>query len=160
MNSMVCNLGALRSIALLLFVTSALFSQSQTSDELREKYGKSTVETFTVKPLISLTAAYATDGQPCQFVLETPHPIIRRSDEQATYMPTDEISKLIDELSSPNDRGEQMKAFVSESGCNTYAVTEYERVVISRSQHNCQPESPNRDGQVVITFKQRACKWQ
>jgi hypothetical protein len=143
---------------LLLLCALAPVALSQTSEEFRQKYGKPTVETFSVQPKIVLTVGYTADDQPCQIVLEPPHSIIPSTDERFDSMPTDAITKLMEDLSPPSQRGKLVQAYVTKSGCNSYDVREYERVKITRSQGNCEPASPDRDFQLVITFTQRACR--
>jgi hypothetical protein len=131
-----------------------VFSVAQTSQDLRAKYGNPISEVFRVQPKIELAVTYSAEGQVCRFTIEPP----RRQNESdpAPLMPTESVSALIDELVPPADRGEPKMSF-STSGCNRFTVSEYAAVIISRSQHNCEPAATDRDISTRITFKQRQC---
>ncbi len=149
-----------RLISLLLLLVLVPSADAQTSDELKAKYGKPIVELFSVRPNIALAVAYTADGQVCQLLIEPPKSLLRKPDEPSTFMTTEAVSSLMDELVPPRERGEQVYKVVTERGCTALTVTEYARVKISRAQHTCKDESPGRDVNASLTFKDRVCKGQ
>jgi hypothetical protein len=144
------------SIVSVILIAMVGLAHGQTSNILRFRHGSPNVEHFLVQPKISLTVAYAADGQACEMLIEPPHPLRRNEADEVSFMPTDAVSHLLDELVPMFERGEPMLS-VTTSGCNKFAMSDYSEVTIMRSQHNCQPGSPDRDMRVSITFKNRAC---
>jgi hypothetical protein len=141
----------------LLLLVLIVVGQAQTSDGLRERFGKPSSETFLAQPGIYVAAAYAADGQACEMLIEPPHSLLQSENGQAPLMPTAVVSELIDELVPTDTRGGKGMASITYSGCNSIAITQYTHLTIMRSQHNCKPDSPDRDIRVAITFKDRTC---
>jgi hypothetical protein len=94
MRILVCCLG------LLIFVATT----PQTSNEYRARYGNPDVERFIVRPHVTLTAEYGTDGHACRMRIEHyPGPGPDTSDQTST--PIEEVTAVLDELVPRETRG-------------------------------------------------------
>jgi hypothetical protein len=126
---------------------------SQTSDELRAKYGSPLQEQFMLQPKIALAATYAENGEACQLKILPMYSLEARNDA----MSTDSVSSLIEGLVPLATRGALINQTVTEAGCNTFTIMEYANVTISRAQHDCDPSASDRDIHAKISFKERRC---
>jgi hypothetical protein len=142
------------------FVLMAFCSSgAQTSQEFHSRYGESEIERFAVRPGIGLTVEFGNDGLACQELLELSRPILHHED-QAAFMPADEVDKILEEIAPVSTRGKETNKSIISSGCNNIETVEYENLSITRSTHNCVRSSLNRDTQATITFKRDACRSQ
>jgi hypothetical protein len=134
-------------------------SAAQTSQEFHSKYGESDIERFTPRPGIGLTVEFGSDGLACRELLQPLQPLFH-GEEQASYMSSDAISQVLDEIVPASIRGKEIRKMVTASGCNEVEFVEYDNLSITRSTHNCVPSSQNRDLQTTVTFKREACRVQ
>jgi len=142
------------------FVLMAVcFSAAQTSQEFHSKYGEPDIERFTARPGIGLTVEFGPDGLACQELLEPLQPLLHR-EEQASFMSSDAVTEVLEEIAPAGVRGKETGKSITMSGCNKVEIVEYENLSIMRSTHNCVPSSPNRDMRTTVTLKRDACRTQ
>ena len=148
-------------LPIVCFVLMAVcLSAGQTSEEFHSKYGESDIERFAARPGIALTVEFGSDRLACQALLEPPQPLLHRQ-EQASFMSSDAVTEVLEEIAPAGVRGEETGRTVTMSGCNKFEVVEYENLSIARSTHSCIPSSPNRDEtEAAVTFKRDACRAQ
>jgi hypothetical protein len=139
---------------------AACFSAAQTSQEFHSKYGEPDIERFTARPGISLTVEFGSDGLACHELLEPLHPLLHR-EEQASFMSSDAVTEVLEEIAPAEVRGRQTGRTITMSGCNKFEIVEYEHLTIARSTHNCVASGPDRDDtEATVTFKRDACRTQ
>ena len=135
------------------------FSAAQTSQEFHSKYGEPDIERFAARPGIGLTVEFGSDGLACQELLEPPQRLLHR-EEQASFMSSDAVTEVLEEIAPAGMRGKETGKSMTVSGCNKIEIVEYVNVSITRSTHNCVPLSPDRDMRGTVTFKRDACRTQ
>ena len=138
---------------------AACFSAAQTSQEFHSRYGEPDIERFTARHGIGLTVEFGSDGLACQELLEPPQPLLHR-EEQASFMSSDAVTEVLEEIAPAGTRGKETGKSTTMSGCNKFEVVQYANVSITRSTHNCVPSSPDRDMRATVTFKRDACRTQ
>ena len=141
-----------------LLVASSLLA-AQTSQDLRSRYGDPTRERFTARRGISVTVEYDSDGLACEEVLEPPQPLLAEPNSD-TFMSSDAVTDVLEELVPLSSRGPQIGSIISNSGCNQMRFTDYLFVTITRSTHNCLPLRPEREMRATVRFKREACRRQ
>ena len=147
-------------VSIACFVLMAVgFSAGQTSQEFHSKYGEPDIERFAARPGIALTVEFGSDRLACQALLESPQPLLHRQ-EQASFMFSDAVTEILEEIAPASMRGEETDKIIQMSGCNELEMVEYANVSITRSTHDCVPSSPDRDVQATVTFKRDACRAQ
>lgn len=139
---------------LLIAVGSVVLTQS--SEELRNRYGEPDLERFAVRLGINLTVQYGSDHLVCQALIAPPQSLIHQ-DEQTSLMPSEGVSELLEEIAPVATRGKLINEGSFQSGCNVGRFTEYENVWIMRARHECDPSSQDRDATTSITFKRDIC---
>jgi hypothetical protein len=123
---------AIFSIAGFLAASGTLAGQSR--DELRGKYGDPVSETFMVRPDISVTATYATNGRIAELLI-SPRPTTAMVKSRGQTLSRDSVNEIIDELVPSSVRGKYLIAgFVNAAcipwnDCNGSSVS-YEKVSI------------------------------
>lgn len=141
---------------LLLFVSTV--SVAQSSQELRSRYGQPDVERFAVRPRITATVQYGTDGAACQVVIESQRPLVPLKDQYIfRYMRPETVTEIIDEIVPPSARGVEINSLYSDAGCAHAEVVEYSNVVIHRSTDQCVPLKPERESIASVVFKRSDC---
>ena len=138
---------------------AACFGAAQTSQELHSQYGEPDIERFTARPGIGLTVEFGSDGLACQELLEPLQPLLHR-EEQASFMSSDVVTEVLEEIAPADIRGKDTGKTITMSGCNAFEIVEYEHLWITRSIHDCVPSSPNRDVRAVVAFKRDVCRTQ
>lgn len=141
------------------FLMAVCSSAAQTSQDFHSKYGEPGIERFTARPGIGLTVEFGSDGLACQELLEPRQPLLHR-EEQASFMPSDAITEVLEEIAPLATRGKETGKSTTMSGCNRFEIDEYANVSITRSTHNCVPSSPDRDIRATVTFTRDACRTQ
>lgn len=142
---MVCFLVGLASLAV-----------APDSQELHNRYGEPTVERFTARPGISVTAEYGSDHLPCVLLIEPPQSIIHQA-EQLPLMSSRDVSDVLEEIAPALLRGKEITSAIFRSGCNISRLVEYENSYIMRTTHTCEPSSKDQDVRTTITFKRNNC---
>ena len=131
----------------------------KTSQEFHSKYGQPDIERFAARPGIGLTVEFGSDGLACQELLEPPQPLLHGV-EQASFMSSDAVTEVLEEIAPAGIRGKETGKSITMSGCNQFEIVEYECLLIVRSTHNCVPSSPNRETRATVVFKREACRTQ
>jgi hypothetical protein len=139
----------------LLFLFAGL-SPTQSSNDLRSRYGQPDVERFTPAPDIGLTVEYGSDGLACQILIERKQSLVHVLQEDK-YMRPEFVSKLIDEIVPPPSRGKEVNSFLEEMGCAEGRLQEYESLWISHYSNVCVPLKPERETRATVVFKRQAC---
>jgi hypothetical protein len=142
-------------------------SNTQLTDDRLSRHVRSDSSSIGVVPPsraskvgIDLTVEFGSDRLACQALLEPPQPLLHRQ-EQASFMSSDAVAEVLEEIAPAGVRGEETGRTVTMSGCNKFEVVEYENLSIARSTHSCIPSSPNRDDtEAAVTFKRDACRAQ
>lgn len=132
----------------------------QNSQELRHKYGAPDAERFLVRPGIMLTVSYGEDGQPCELLLETWHPITKYRSRD-TFLPPELADDLVDELVPADKRGKLQNSITFGRGDIVSKL--YDNVNISRGYYIDWPNGTasmqrNQLESVSISWKRKACK--
>ena len=142
---------------LVLFLTLAASSvESQTTDELRKRYGQPDAERFVVRSAITVTARYARNGRPCELLIEPRHSLMPDQAAPAPMSP-ETSTKVIDEMVPLNERGPLIRDITFTGGCSSIRVIEYRDVRITRLIA-CSPGKSNKERAVHIEFKKAACR--
>jgi hypothetical protein len=139
----------------LLLVIVALDS-APTSQDLHTKYGRSDVERFRVRPDLDMTVQYGLDGCLCQVLLAAPAAITETLG-LATYVRSDEMLAMTDEMAPPQTRGNLINSGSFQSSCGVGSMSDYQNVRIERGLTAC-PKSPGQaDSSTRIMFKRKEC---
>jgi hypothetical protein len=127
-----------------------------TSEELHARYGSADLETFRVRPDITLTAEYGPDGQACAMRIESVHDLTYPLDAPAA--PVEEVVSVLDEVVPPQARGKEIGPGEQIWGACVGAAlpAEHENVTISSPDWMCDPHSKARG--VDVHFKRSACE--
>jgi hypothetical protein len=142
------------------FVLMAVcFGAAQTAQEFHSKFGEPDIERFTARPGIGLTVEFGSDGLACQELLEPLQPLFHR-EEQAPLMSSDVVTEVLEEIAPADIRGKDTGKSITVSGCNKVEIFEYEHLSITRSTHDCDPSSPNREVRATVAFKRDPCRTQ
>ena len=139
---------------LLVALGSVVLTQS--SQELRGRYGEPDLERFMARPGIGVTIQYGSDHLACQALIESPQPLIYTK-EDVPFMSPEKVTDILEEIAPTDTRGKQIGSANSMMGCNESEITEYENVSISRSTHNCLPLMPEREMRATIAFIRDTC---
>jgi hypothetical protein len=91
----------MRMLVIVLLTCTAISGQS--GDELRRQYGNPISETFMVRPGISVTASYASDGRITELLI-SPRNLDHIKSRGVTLSP-DAVKAVIDELVPRSERG-------------------------------------------------------
>lgn len=134
----------------------ALPSTLQSSQSLRQKYGLPDAERYAVRPGIVMTVAFAKDGRPCEIVIEPRHSLLS-TDALSKPMPSDEVTEILNEVLTPNQRGRLLQDITFTSNCNSIRNTDYETVSISRLIPCSSKEEPG-ESSVHVRFKTSKCQ--
>jgi hypothetical protein len=118
-------------ILITLFTCAIIVGQSK--DELKRKYGEPISETFRVRPGITATARYASNGQIAELLIapETPYLIKSRN----KTISQDTLKKILDELVPGSERGKYVIGEFVNMDClpqNDCQCTQelYEKIII------------------------------
>lgn len=144
----------MRYLLVLLFCVSCCFSQ--TSQQLRSRYGQPDVERFIVRPDITAEIEYGTDGALCQVVIEAQHPLVRK-DQSIKNLRPETVTAIIEEIVPSNTWGRKVNELYEQMGCAYGETVEYENVVIDRGEDKCIPLKPERDSGARLTMKRKGC---
>jgi hypothetical protein len=139
-----------------LLVAAGSLVLTQSSQELRSRYGEPGLEGYAVRPGITLTVQYGSDHLVCQALIAPPQMLIRQ-EEQTALMSSESVSEVLEEVAPVAMRGKQLNEGSFQSGCNVGRFTEYENVGIMRATHECDPTSQDRDASTSINFKRDVC---
>ena len=146
----------MRILLAFLLIGATSLSLSQSSQDLRSRYGEPDIERFTPTPDIGLTVEYGSDGLACQIVIERKQSLLH--DKQAEkYMKPEVASDLIDEIAPPSSRGKEVNSLLESMGCAEGRVREYENVWIAHYSDVCVPLKPERESSATVVFKRQAC---
>lgn len=130
-----------------------------TSAELHARYGSADLETFHVRPDITLTAEYGPDRQACTMRIQSVpevHDLTYRLDAPAA--PVEEVMAALDEIVPTQARGKEIGPGEQIWGACVGAAfpAEYENVTISSPDWMCDPHSKMRA--IDVHFKRSACE--
>jgi hypothetical protein len=75
-------------------------------------------------------------------------------------MSSETVADILEEVVPVGTRGKKMGDLHTVSGCNEIELTQYEKVSITRSTHNCLPLKPEREMRATVTFKRVVCQSQ
>jgi hypothetical protein len=130
-----------------------------TSAELHARYGSADLETFRVRPDITLTAEYGPDRQACTMRIQSVpevHDLTYRLDAPAA--PVEEVMAALDEIVPTQARGKEIGPGEQIWGACVGAAfpAEYENVTISSPDWMCDPHSKMRA--IDVHFKRSACE--
>lgn len=130
-----------------------------TSAELHARYGSADLETFRVRPDITLTAEYGPDHQACTMRIQSVpevHDLTYRLDAPAA--PVEEVMAALDEIVPTQARGKEIGPGEQIWGACVGAAfpAEYENVTISSPDWMCDPHSKMRA--IDVHFKRSACE--
>lgn len=138
----------------LIMTAGVLLSQS--SPDLRSRYGEPELERFIARPGIGLTVQYGSDHLACQVLIESPQPLIYAK-EDVPFMSSEAVTDILEEIVPAHSRGREIGRAITASGCNEFQLVEYENVTIMRSTHNCLPLKPDREIQATVALKRDIC---
>lgn len=139
-----------------LLVAVGTLVVTQSSQELRNRYGEPDLERFIARPEIGLTIQYGSDHLACQVLIEPPQPLIY-TEAKVPLMSSEAVTEILEETAPAQMRGKESGKAITMSGCNEFQIVEYENVVITRSTHNCLPLKPEREMRATIAFKRDIC---
>ena len=100
-------------VAAWLLPSGTLAAQSR--NELRQKYGEPVSETFIVRPGVSVTATFGTNGRITEFVI-SPH-ITSNIKSRLNSLSKDSVTVIIDELVPPAVRGKHVISTFINADC-------------------------------------------
>jgi hypothetical protein len=130
-----------------------------TSPELRNRYGQPDMERFTVRPGITLTVEYGSDGLACQMVIEAPRPMIPNQEFEAdSLLSEDDVTQILDEVVPLGTRGAGPRPLGDfQSSSNVVFFEGYENVTISHGTHDCASLKPKCEARATVTFTRKSC---
>ena len=140
----------------LLLAMSSLLA-AQTSSELHSRYGEADRERFSARLGITVTVEYGTDHLACQLLIEPPKPLLRE-ENQVSFMPSDAVTQILEELVPLTSRGNEISHMLQESGSTQIRITDYLNLSIMRSTHGCLPLKPDCEMRATVTFKRDVCQ--
>lgn len=144
----------MRYLFFLLLCVSCCFSQ--TSQQLRSRYGQPDVERFIVRPDITAEIEYGSDGAACQVVIEEQHHLLRREQTTKNLLP-ETVTAILEEIVPESARGRRLNTLYESMGCVRGEDVEYENVMISRLTDGCAPLKPEREMSAAVTMKRKGC---
>jgi hypothetical protein len=127
-----------------------------TSQDLHTKYGHSDVERFRVRPDLDMTVQYGSDGCLCQVVLAAPA-AITETWSIATYVRSDEMLAVTDEMAPPQSRGDLINSGSFQASCGLGSMFDYQNVLIERGWTACPTTPGQTDSSTRIMFKRKGC---
>jgi hypothetical protein len=145
---------------LLAFFLIALAKPADTFD-LRRLYGAPEIERFQMRPDVTLTVAYGTNGEACEFEIE-PQKQFLQLPVANEMLSKDLVDQLMNEIAPAGSRGKELMplgSVVVSGSCNG-AVTfgEYENVQIELTYGRCEKEIGVHAA--IVTLKRPTCeKW-
>jgi hypothetical protein len=92
---------------IIIFLFSCVVVVGQTSNDLRQKYGKPKSETFQIRSDVDMTVTYRKNGTVCTMLLEpTPYWLgAAKLDEDSSFIKMSVVKKIFDELVPKERRG-------------------------------------------------------
>jgi hypothetical protein len=147
---------AMRILAVCLLVALGTVAVTQSSQELRNRYGEPDLERFIARPGIGFTVQYGSDHLACEVLVEPPQPLAYTK-EDVPLMSSEAVTEILEEVVPSRMRGKETGKIVTASGCNEFQIVEYENMSIMRSTHNCLPLKPEREIRATIAFKREIC---
>jgi hypothetical protein len=127
-----------------------------TSQDLHAKYGPTDVERFRVRPDLDATVQYGSDGCLCQVLLAAPV-AVTEAQNLTTYVSSDEMQDVTDELAPPQIRGSLINMGSFQASCGVGSMSDYENVLIDRGFTACPTIPGQSDSQTRILFKRNEC---
>lgn len=140
---------------LLAVVATAVLAPA--SQDFRNLYGNPDIERFAARPGISVTVQYGSDQCVCQAIIEPPQQLLHSDEEELPLMSSEAVTEILEVISPTAERGTETSRTITASGCNEFAIFEYENVSIMCSTRNCLPAKPEREVLVTVAFKRSAC---
>jgi hypothetical protein len=133
-------------------------AQAPTSQQLHKMYGEATMERFTVRPGITLTAEYGSDRLACQLLIEPAQLLIEVKD-QGPLMSSEAVSQVLEEAVPTASRGRRIDSNIVQIEGNELVRTDYENVSIRRicSVTTCTSSNTNQDVRTLVVFSRSAC---
>jgi len=128
----------------------------QDSTELRTRYGQPDVERFAVRPEITVTVEYGSDGKACILVIEPRQALIHALFVSQPTISKDVAMDVLDEVAPPAARGKLLQGGATlRSGCTAFGADMYENMQIGLIQSAC--AEPRGVLRVNVRFKRSAC---
>jgi hypothetical protein len=145
-----------RILIRLLLVGALTVVTPQTSTEFHARYGQPDAERFAVRPDLTLSVEYGSDGSACKMRIEPRHSLIHASWSNPPA-PTEEVTDVLNEVAPQESRGKELgpgKLFGALAGAPP--PTEYEKMTVIQEFGN--GTKPLIVSSVVVLFKRPACE--
>jgi hypothetical protein len=145
----------MKSLLAILFI--CLAANAQTREELHKRYGSPIIETFTIRPGVSVTVSYAETGEVCEMIIH-PQQLTSALDYPITKtMQSKAVTEVIDELVPISQRGKRLIGSFLNHIClplnNCWGVMDsYERVTILRNGGD------DKERYARIRWKETSCR--
>jgi hypothetical protein len=141
----------------LMFLALAV-TTPQDSFDLHRRYGEPTLERFNIRPGITMTASYGSDGKACWLSVEPSQDFFQDMVARET-LSMETVTSVLDEVVPPSTRGkESFPAFSAgaSGSCNSGQTwADYENIQINLSYSFC--EKPIGVHRATVQFKRAAC---
>jgi len=129
----------------------------QDSFDLRSRYGEPDVERFEIRPGITMTVGYGTDGKACMLEIE-PRTHFLQGTASSELLSHDTMTNILDEVAPPSMRGKVVNPglFGVSGGCaDQYTFTEYDNIETIVNSAYC--ENSKGVHAAIVHFKRGAC---
>jgi len=146
----------LRTVPRLLLVLFATVGVARAADDFAAHYGYPDAEKFLVRREITLTAKYGENHAACEMLIEPRNSRQLQSTKEQS-MATATVSKIIDELIPPWQRGIFLNNLIESMGAAEYQVFVYQNVTIGRLFVRYLPANQDETSATIIR-KDRVCR--
>lgn len=142
---------------LVLFV-GALAIPQQSSVQYHSLYGQPDVERYSVRPGISLTVQYGSDGVACRMLISAPSSLYLFPYEN-TFISTDTVEEILNDVVPLSVRGAKIRDEGGWQSGPTYNTgVSYEHVIIGHLRHgDCAALHSNCEVGASVNFKRAVC---
>jgi hypothetical protein len=124
--------------ALIVLLLICMAANAQSREDLHKKYGSPIIETFSVRPGVSVTVSYAETGEVCEMIIHLQQLTSALDYPITKTMESKTLTQVIDELVPARERGKRLIPSFLNIAClplnNCWGVLDdYELVSIQRT---------------------------
>jgi hypothetical protein len=130
---------------------------SQDSFDLHKRYGEPDVERFAIRPDITMTVEYGSDGKACVLEIEPRQAFIHQLSFSLPTMSKETAQDVLKEVVPPEARGTELAGSGGsfQSSCGAVVGYAYENLTISLGINAC--TTPSSVPRAEVQFKRPVC---
>jgi hypothetical protein len=129
---------------------------TQDSFDFHKRYGQPDVERFALRPDITMSVEYGSDGKACLLKIEPRQAAISALNFNRPIMSQEIAKELLNEVAPPETRGKPVPGGGSfQAGCGGFIVETYENVHIGTTFNAC--KKPMEIQEENVSFTRPVC---